>query len=193
MPSTRSSLISRIRDLDARTSWVEFDRLYRPLLSQYARARGQTAEEAEEIVQQTLEVVVAQIGQFKKRKSFRAWLKQIVDNKIKQYLRKRKRIQNVPDDALNALPATNPSPAEIWDAQWKRTHLLYCLSNVRKEFADHTFRSFELYVLKEMPVAQIAELLGLSHNQVYVSKSRVMRRLKETLAELTELLYGGKE
>ena len=59
MPATRSSLLSRVRDLDDSDGWVEFDKLYRPLLIEYAQQRGLSFEEAEEIAQQCLIAIVA--------------------------------------------------------------------------------------------------------------------------------------
>ena len=190
MPSTRGSLISQIRDLDAATGWVECDRLYRPLLTWYARSRGLDQHEAEEITQQCLEVIVSKIGAFQRRSSFRGWLRQIVDNKVKQYFSRHRKERQARTDVFTSVADTEPSPAQAWENQWEKAHLLYCLSHLRGEFAKHTIQAFELYVLRELPVKEIAEMLSMTPNQIYVAKSRVVRRLVKTNAELTETLYG---
>ncbi|UCE60177.1 MAG: pre-peptidase C-terminal domain-containing protein [Phycisphaerales bacterium] len=42
MDATRSSLLSRVRDFDDETSWSDFDKLYRHLLTTYAMRRGRS-------------------------------------------------------------------------------------------------------------------------------------------------------
>jgi hypothetical protein len=57
--ATRSSLLSRVRDLQDADGWMRFDQLYRPMLIEYARHRGLRQEAAEEIAQQCLAAIVA--------------------------------------------------------------------------------------------------------------------------------------
>jgi RNA polymerase sigma factor (sigma-70 family) len=191
MNTTRSSLINRVRDFGNASSWVEFDRLYRPLLAEYARRCGIDRVDAEEIAQQCLQVVVRQIPEFQKRKSFRGWLWAIADNKIKRYFRDRKARRCLAPGALADKAAAVETPDQEWERQWELAHLAYCIDNVRGDFAEHTFRAFELYVIHEKPVAEIVRTLGMTANQVYVAKSRVCCRIRERFHELMEALYGG--
>ena len=190
MTMTHSSLLEKVRDLDNASGWARFDDLYRPLLMRYARRRGLINADAEEIVQECLGVIVTRISGFQRRKSFRGWLRRIADHKIKQHLdrqsvRERPSVQSLLCDHNQEL-----TPPEVWEKQWNRTHLRYCIASLRGEFADHTLQAFELYVLQEMPVKRISEMLGMSPNQIYVAKSRVIRRLKTHFADMIETLYG---
>jgi RNA polymerase sigma factor (sigma-70 family) len=191
MNTTRSSLISRVRDFGDASSWVEFDRLYRPLLAQYVRRCGVDPVDAEEIAQQCLEVVVHQIPEFQKRKSFRGWLRAIADNKVKRYFRDRRARRCMAPGALADKAVAVDTPEQEWERQWELAHLAYCIENVRGEFAEHTFRAFELYVIYEKPVAEIVRMLGMTANQVYVAKSRVCCSIRERFHELMQALYGG--
>ncbi|HNQ22392.1 MAG TPA: sigma-70 family RNA polymerase sigma factor [Phycisphaerae bacterium] len=191
MNTTRLSLLERVRDLDDASGWAQFDKLYRPLLMLYARRRGLSPADAEEIAQECLEVLVAKIQGFERRLSFRAWLHRIVDHKVNQHLARQRRALSLGPEWLEEAPATEPSPAQIWEQQWDRTHLFYCLAALRSDFAPHTLQAFELYVLQGLPVAEIARLLGMTPNQIYVAKSRVMRRLREAYRRLIDKLYGA--
>jgi RNA polymerase sigma factor (sigma-70 family) len=192
-----------VRDFEDDTGWVEFDRLYRPLLVRFARARGLGRTDAEEISQQCLEIIVKQIGTFRRRKSFRGWLRRMVNNKVKQFYAQKRRHAGADPTALIAsshaggssrveagTPHAEENPAEMWEAQWDRTHMMYCLANLRETFAPHTLRAFELYVLHEWPVDRICRLLGMSANQVYVAKRRVLKGIQARYARLLESLYG---
>ncbi|MCG3132715.1 MAG: hypothetical protein FLDDKLPJ_03581 [Phycisphaerae bacterium] len=193
MLTTRSTLIERVRRLDDVGGWAEFDRLYRPLLTRYARQRGLSGPDAEDVAQESLEVVFRRIQDFKKRKSFRGWLRRIVENKVMhQMTRLRRAARGGGDAAIDLACASGGTPAEIWERHWNQTHLLYCLSTLREDFAEHTLRSFEMYVLQQRPVDEICRTLGMTRNHVYVAKNRIMRRLRERFEALMSSLYGGE-
>jgi RNA polymerase sigma factor (sigma-70 family) len=186
MSETRESLLKRVRDLGDDDSWEEFDSIYRPLLMRYARARGLSAEESEEIAQQCMASVVTGIQNFQRRVSFRGWLHGMIDNKVNDQLRKRKREIAAKTADFDCEETREGNPALLWERQWNRTHLLYCLNQIRNEIATTTYDAFEMYVIEEKPVAEIAERLGMTPNQVYVAKHRVMARIKKRWDELAD-------
>ena len=186
MSQTRTSLLSRIKDLQDGPSWEEFDRLYRPMLLRYAYDRGLRREEADEIAQQCMAAIADGIQSFHRRVSFRAWLRGMVDHKVTDQLRKRCHEQPARTADFHREQEREDSPALLWERQWNRTHLLYCLTQIRTELAPITYEAFELYVIRELPVEEITERLGMTRNQIYVAKHRVIQRLKRRWAELEE-------
>ena len=58
--STRQSVLARARDGD----WIDFLRIYPPLIQAFARRRGLGAADAEDVVQQTLTDVVRRLPEF---------------------------------------------------------------------------------------------------------------------------------
>lgn len=190
MPATRSSLLFRVRDRNDAESWSEFDRLYRPLLTSYARARGLRAGEAEEIAQRCLSAVAGVMHKFKRDHSFRGWLRGMVNRKVADFIAEKARFRQA-DTALllNAVDPA-PTPDELWQRIWNRAHLRHCLDSLRADFATHTLQAFTLYVLQGEPVVDICSRLGMTPNQVYVAKSRVMRRLRERATDVLASLYG---
>ena len=179
MSETRSSLLRRVKNLGDAASWEEFDALYRPLLVRYARARGLSDEAAEEIAQQGMAALVTGIQGFHRRSSFRGWLHGMIDNKVNDQLRKRRRERVALAGDLEAAEAPDGNPAWIWERQWNQTHLLYCLNQVRSDVAAATYDAFEMYVIQELSVDEIAEQLGMTPNQIYVAKHRVMAKIKK--------------
>jgi RNA polymerase sigma-70 factor (ECF subfamily) len=173
---TRSSLLRRIKDLGDGPSWEEFDHLYRPLLIRYAAARGVDANEAGDIAQECMAAIAAGMQDFKRRVSFRAWLRGMIDHKVADHFRKRGREVHAKTREFEATESPDDSPALSWEKEWNRTHLLYWLSQIRQEVTPLTYHAFELYVLDERPVMEIARLLGMSANQVYVAKHRAEPR-----------------
>ena len=49
---------------------------------------------------------------------------------------------------------------------------------------------FDLYVLRKMPVTEVARLLGTNVARVYLAKHRFSKLVRETIAEL-EKAEGG--
>ena len=190
MPATRSSLLSRVRDFDDAEGWGEFDELYRPLLLGYARSCGLGADEAEEIAQQCLAAVVDRIQQFRRKRSFRGWLRKMVEHKVSDYLADHRRHLQADTDLLANAPSPAPSPSELWQRNWNQSLGRYLTHRLRSEFAQHTLQAFEMYVLHGYPVKQISRMLAMTPNQIYVAKSRIVNRLREErYADLLDSLY----
>ena len=186
MSRTRTSLLSRIKDLADGPSWEEFDRVYRPLLLRYAVARGLSQEEAEDIAQDCMASVAAGVQDFQRRVSFRGWLRGMVDHKVADQLKKHPREVSARTADLQREQTTERSPAFLWERQWNRTHLLYWLNQIRGEVAPMTQKAFEFYVIYELPVDEIAERLGMTPNQIYMAKHRVLAKLRERWADVAD-------
>jgi len=188
--ATRSTLLHRVRDLDDAEGWEEFDKLYRPMLFRYARRRNLPHDAAEEIAQQCLVAVVSRIGQFERKKSFRGWLRAMVDHKISDYVAGYKRERQADTDVLRDAHDRGPSSVEIWEKNWDQAHVFHLATTLRTNFAKHTLQAFSLYVLEERPVQEIGQLLGMTPNQIYVAKSRVTRYIRAELGHVFDSLYG---
>ena len=189
--ATRSTLLRRVRDLGDTESWGEFDKLYRPMLVKYARHRCLQPEAAEEIAQQCLVAIVSRIGEFKRRASFRGWLRSMVDHKISDYFASRQRERQADTAVLRNACDLGPTSVELWEETWDRAHLYHLVVTLRTNFAQHTLQAFSLYVLQERPVGEIGQVLGMTPNQIYVAKSRVIRFIREQFGHVVDSLYGA--
>jgi len=184
--STRASLLIRIKDPRDAAAWAQFHELYAPLLYKYARARGLSREDAEDIRATCYETIVARIKEFdydKAKGGFKAWLRTLVSRRVIDLLRKR-REGRADTAALGGLADAEPTPDEVWEKHWKNHHLKYCVEQVRREFSAIQFQAFEMLVLKEQTVEQVCEELGLNSNQVYKAKSRVLQKIRAKMAEI---------
>ncbi|MHC4695517.1 MAG: RNA polymerase sigma factor [Planctomycetota bacterium] len=190
MKATRSSLLSRVRDFEDDAAWSEFDKLYRPMLVGYALRRGLAVSEAEEIAQHCLAEIVPRIKKFRRERGFRSWLRGMVDHKVSDCLAQRRRQRPLDTKLLGQTPAGDGSADQIWQEIWNQSHLTECVNSIRAEFAEHTFKAFAMYVFQNEEVATICRRLGMTPNQVYVAKSRVLARVRMRLGPALEMLYG---
>ena len=65
------------------------------------------------------------------------------------------------------------------DAAWDAA-----LARVKAQFKPKQFQMFDLYVLKEWPVKEVARALGVTATHLYVMKHRVSAALKKEMLRL---------
>jgi RNA polymerase sigma-70 factor (ECF subfamily) len=184
---TRASLLQRVKDPRDESSWREFVGIYEPLLYRYARLRGLTHENAQEVVQDSLTQLVQTMPGFEYssgKGKFKGWLRRLANNKINDMF-KRRRPVNAESDDFRRPQACEASADEIWEEQWQRKHLRFCLKEVLAEASPGTRQAFELYVVMEHPVEKVMEVLNISADQVYAAKSRITQRLRKRYQELS--------
>ena len=66
--------------------------------------------------------------------------------------------------------------------------LRQCLLEVSLEVEPKTFRAFELFARQGKPARDVANELGISENAVFGAKRRVLRRVRELLPKIEEVL-----
>lgn len=186
MESTRASLLERVRNPRDQDSWREFYHIYQPLLYRYSRIRGLGRENAEELTQQCLALLTEKMPGFeyaKEKGGFKHWLRRIANNKINDLFKKKKLPLATTGDYRRP-QYRELSPDELWEQQWQKRHLQYCLTEVKSEVAANTYKAFEYHVLCSWSVERVAEMLNISVDQVYTAKSRITRRLRSKMKEL---------
>lgn len=186
MRTTRVSLLLRVKDASDGNAWDEFHDLYAPLLYNYARSRGLSSADAEEIRDQCLEVVARKITDFeydRAKGGFKCWLYRIASYKIIDMLRKSKE-KRADTRVLRSLRSPEPSPDELWEKHWRNEHLKFCVQQARASVSEQSYRAFHMLLFDGCAVPDVCEALGLNTNQVYKAKSRVLQRIREVLDQL---------
>jgi RNA polymerase sigma-70 factor (ECF subfamily) len=182
---TSASLLRRVKDPRDESSWREFVDIYEPLLYRYARLRGLTHENAQEVVQDSFTQLVQSMPEFEyssDKGKFKGWMRRLANNKINDMFKRRRPVNALTDD-FRRPQETESAADEIWEEQWKRKHLRYYLKEVLGEASPTTRQAFELYVVMEWPVEKVMESLNISADQVYAAKSRITQRLRKRYKE----------
>ncbi len=186
LETTRASLLQRVKDPRDQTSWREFYHVYQPLLYRYSRARGLSRENAEELTQQCLAMLTEKMPGFdysREKGGFKNWLRRVANNKINDYFKKR-RLPLAESADFRRPQQREDSPDELWERQWQKRHLQYCLRQMQSEVAASTYQAFHYHVISGWSVERVADTLGISVDQVYTAKSRITRRLRSKMREL---------
>jgi RNA polymerase sigma factor (sigma-70 family) len=189
---TRPSLLHRLKNWENRDDWKTFFETYWRLIFSVALKSGLTEDEAEDVVQETIVSVARQMPgfQYDQSGSFKAWLLQITRRRISDQLRRRPPLREPPTEEstrtnlLERLPAPEPKVEDVWEEEWQKNLLEAAIAKVKGEIKPRQFQIFDLAVIKQWPAAEVARGLNVSAAQVYLTKHRVSRLIRDTARRL---------
>jgi RNA polymerase sigma-70 factor (ECF subfamily) len=196
---TRASLLEAMKLWENEESWRDFHDTYSRLIYGVALKAGLSETEAAEALQETMITVADDIKSFKydrARGSFKGWLLQRARWRIGDQFRKRQRdfrryvSGTGKTDAMERVPEEPVSDKE-WDDGWVGNFLTVATERVKKRVEPRTYQAYQLYVLKEQPIGDVAKSLGMSRASVYVSKHRVEGMLKRETRALAKRAERG--
>ena len=189
-PETRASLILRLRNADDMAAWEEFAGLYGPVVFRVARRRGLQAADADNLVQEVLLAVAQSVSRWidrDDRGSFHAWLLRIAHNEAVDMLHQRATRALGQDgergqQLLNDVSVRNDISSLI-DREYEHELFRWAADRVRQVVSPSTWQAFWLTEVDGQTVQKAAESLRKSTGHIYVSRSRVMARIKELVQE----------
>jgi RNA polymerase sigma-70 factor (ECF subfamily) len=193
-PTTRQSLVLRLRNLDDQAAWTEFVAIYQPLVYELARGKGLQDADAQDVCQEVFRAVAGAIERWDPdpaKGRFRAWLFRIARNFLVDYFSAQRRQArgtgtSSVQDLLEARPAPDAQAEAEFAAEFKRQAFRWAAEQVKREFTDSTWQAFWETGVKNRPIDQVAKEVGLSTGAVYIARSRVLARLRDRVQQLTE-------
>ena len=164
----------------------EFIRQFMPIqgdLLAYILSMGVAPADAEDVLQDSASIMFSKIDQFQPGTNFRAWAYAIVRNEILRYFSKaKKKPLSLTEEAYDDVEHLATDESEVPSVQLKA--LLMCLEGLGEQARDMIMKRYR----DNMQVKGIADELGRPANSVYVTLSRIRKRLQEciTRAEAAE-------
>jgi RNA polymerase sigma-70 factor (ECF subfamily) len=191
LPTTRASLLVRIRDAQDQDAWRLFVQIYAPVVYGYGRERGLQDADAADLTQEVLRAVAAGVGRLNHdpgRGAFRGWLFTVAHHKLYDLLARQRRQGRGSGDTgvqewLAAQPARDEDKA-LWDREYEQRLLHWAAEQVRNRFQDSTWQAFWQTTVEGKSGKEVADRLGMTVAAVYLAKSRVMARLREQIRQL---------
>lgn len=185
--NTTIELLDGLHDSNNRAAWDEFDRRYRPILIAFLRRMGLDETDAADVAQDTLTCFVQDYRARKyvrEQGRLRSWLIGIARCRLADLRRlKGRRRERRGESAIEGLPNDSDADA-IWEAEKRRVMFLQAVAELREttRFNERTIQAFERVVLRHEPVEYVSAELGLSAQEIYNAKNRVVERLREIVA-----------
>ncbi|MCG8649323.1 MAG: sigma-70 family RNA polymerase sigma factor [Pirellulales bacterium] len=188
-PTTRPSLLVRLRDSRDDQAWSEFTAVYEPVIYRMTKRRGLQDADAREVVQEVLMSVAASIERFdvEGAGSFRGWLTRITRNaaidKFRQLAVREQATGN--SDLQKQLDeiAHHDQCGDEFDRDRRQQLFRWAAGEVRKRTGEVNWLAFWKSSVDARPVAEVAAELGISEGAVYVARCRILKRIRELVHE----------
>jgi RNA polymerase sigma factor (sigma-70 family) len=192
-PSTRPSLLVRIRNPQDEQAWAEFVEIYTPLLHRLARRKGLQDADADDLAQDVFRAVARAIDRWDPdpgRGTFRGWLFKIARNLIinllaSQSLHPRGAGGAGIERLLEAQPAPDDEHSAVFELEYRRGLFRWSVEQVRGDVNEATWQAFWRTAVEGQKPRDVAESLGMSLGAVYVSKNRVMARIRRMIVQVS--------
>ena len=181
--STSPTLLMRIRDRNDNQSWTTFCEIYSPMLYDYCRRRGLQPSDSSDVVQEVLIRVahgIRNLDYDRSRGRFRGWLATIVHREISRFFAKSTKDPSV--ELLEDIEEDDPR----WGEHFQAYILRVALERIRPHFSNDTWTAFDLVWVNGETPKLVAQKMKRGLDFVYLSKSRVLNRLRLEVDLLAE-------
>lgn len=192
-PETSASLIARIQDPANGAAWAEFEALYRPVIFRSARTKGLQYADAFDLVQHVLMSVAAAIDKYERQENgppFRNWLSRVTRNAILKALTRKPHDQAEGGskilDVLSEVSSPDEEVEAIIQLEYRRELFHRAAGQIRLEVTEPTWLAFEMTVVQGTSIERAASQLKVSVGNIYAARSRVMKRFRDIVFELSE-------
>jgi RNA polymerase sigma-70 factor (ECF subfamily) len=188
MSETSLSLLARLQTKPDPLSWQRLVDIYAPLIGRWLSRSPLQRADHEDVTQEVLKIVVQKLPEFQRRRegSFRAWLRVVTVNCLREFWRSTKHQPTATGDSdflrkLQELEDSHSELAQVWNAEHDRHVVRRLLELIGPQFEPVTLQAFRSVVLDGQKSAQVAAELGISVNAVFLAKSRILRQLRREL------------
>jgi RNA polymerase sigma factor (sigma-70 family) len=188
-PTTRASLLLRLRDAQDHEAWVEFVSLYEPVAYRLLRNHGLQDADAREVMQELFMAVSRSIDGWDsapERGSFRGWLRRVARNLFINWLKQRQRraIATGGSDLLamlELLPADSAAETLEFDKELRRGLFQRAAEQVRASVQPTTWQAFWETGVNGASTADVAKKLGMTPGAIRSAKCRILVRLRDVV------------
>jgi RNA polymerase sigma factor (sigma-70 family) len=192
-PITRPSLLVCLRDPHDGLAWSQFVAIYSPLVYRFVRRHGLQETDAADVTQEVFCTVARAIRRFeydRGKGSFRSWLIAVARSKLKDFLGKRQ-AKNRGVGGTEALEIIKQQPASddeeaFVEREHRRCLFDWAVGQIRSGFQEATWQAFWKTSVEGRETKEVADLLGMTVGAVYIARSRVLAKLKQTIQQIEE-------
>lgn len=187
-PGTRHSLLVRLNK-QHQPSWFEFAAVYEPFLSNLARRCGVPDKDAHDVVQQIMIAVTKSLDSWSddgRPESFRRWLNVVGRNVAIKFMQaERKRSTATGGSDIVAVLNNVPYDESAFEVQQKKQYqhelIIWASAQVKNEFVESSWRAFHETMIQQRSVEDVARELGVTPGSIYMSRSRILARIRKKL------------
>lgn len=189
---TRHSRIVRLKSEQDELAWRDFVCTYEGFLTRLARRLGVPDRHTPDVTQQILLTIARSIEGWSDdgdAASFRRWLSTVSRNVVVRFMsQERRQAGGVGgSDLVSLLQNVAASPDEVQIRRYQHELIVWAAEQVRHEFLDTSWQAFRATVIQQRPVDLVAAELGVTAGSIYMSRSRIVARIRKKVAEVDDI------
>ena len=184
---------------NSQTAWQQLVTRYSRRIYRWCRRSGLQPTDAADVTQEVLHAVARKLGDFHRDRpgdTFRGWLRRITSNKVNDHYRKQNKTTDKASGGVNQVEflAAPQEPSGTWNtslvtsdasivSSFKSQRIQTVIKSVRANVSDRDWKLFWRIAIDGQPAADAAKELGITANAARLVKMRVLKRLKNGLAD----------
>lgn len=193
--TTSPTFIARLGcrgDVTDQALWFEFLSRYGELILSIARRHGLQPADCDDVLQDSLiELTRSMQSGFEydpERGRFRNYLRRIVLRATFRKIRQKYAVasQHSMDERELAGDDGSAASEDMWELEWRRYHVRQAMRTIESEFSELNSTAFMMCTAHGQSPQAVADLLGISIDQVYQAKSRILKRLLTVIEQQVE-------
>ncbi len=189
--NTTTELLQGLHQSGGSWAWDEFDRRYRPILFGFLRHMGLNETDAADVAQDTLACFVKDYrsGKYDREQGrLRTWLIGIARCRLADLRRVEVRRREARGESAIQDMSDSIDIEAAWEAEQRRVMFHQAIAELKRSsrFEERTIEAFERAVLHHEPIDRVSADLGLSPQEIYNAKNRVVERLREIVKRFEE-------
>ena len=197
--SVTSTDLLRQAKANSQTAWEQLVTRYSRRIYRWCRRSGLQPTDAADVTQEVLHAVARKLGDFHRDRpgdTFRGWLRRITSNKVNDHYRKQNKTTDKASGGVNQVEflAAPQEPSGTWNtslvtsdasivSSFKSQRIQTVIKSVRANVSDRDWKLFWRIAIDGQPAADAAKELGITANAARLVKMRVLKRLKNGLAD----------
>lgn len=189
-PETNPSLIVRLKSTRNELAWTEFVSVYEPFLRCLIQRRGVADRHVPDVTQQVLIAIARSVDGWRDDgdpASFRRWLSRVSRNVVLKFMaRERRHFGGQGGTDLQELLDRVPDVRDEQAGKYEYELVVWAAEQVRGEFRETSWKAFWATLIDGRPVADVAVELGVTRGSIYMSRSRIMARIRVKVREVID-------
>ena len=183
--TTNSSFLRRVQ-AGNEEAWKEFHLKYAGMIHHIGKKHHLTPEECDELFQDVMVVFWKKLDQFlydRTRGMFRSYLAKIAHFLILRTKQRKQRAERADQLAELIYPEYVD---ELYMEEWRDYILDQALEELKQSVDTETFEIFYMSVFQNRPVEEITSVTRRTANNVYIIRSRCLKKLKKIISAYKE-------
>jgi len=184
-------LIVRLKDEQNELAWEEFVVQYEAFLQRFAVRQGVPERHVADVVQNILLAIARSIDGWQpdgQAASFRRWLATVARNVVIKFMTRERRQASGQGgtEVLDLLQGVAADPDADQIRRYEHEFIVWAAEQVRSEFIETSWAAFWATIIEGRSVSEVAAELRISPGSIYMSRSRIMARIRQQMEEVLQ-------